>query len=106
MQEIFVDCNQMQWQQAENYPTGTMIKILRDYEDKKTILLKLLPGFIMDEHSHTVVEQHYVLDGEYEIEGRSYDQGSYQLIPPGCSHCPFYSKEGAIVLVIWDPHKQ
>ena len=104
MQEIFVDCNQMQWQQAENYPTGTMIKILRDYEDKKTILLKLLPGFIMDEHSHTVVEQHYVLDGEYEIEGRNYAKGSYQLNPPGYSHGAFCSKEGAVILVIWDSH--
>jgi anti-sigma factor ChrR (cupin superfamily) len=105
MQEIFFNCNDLDWQPAQNYPMCTFRKVLRDYEDKKTILLRLPPGFIMDKHSHTVVEQHYVLEGSYEIEGKIFEQGSYQLIPPGFSHGPFYSKNGAIILIIWDPHK-
>lgn len=103
MQEIYVDCNEMEWTPAENYPEGTMSKLLRDYEGKKTILLKLPAGFEMEAHSHTVVEQHYVLEGQYEIENRLYGKGTYQLIPPGYSHGPFHSENGAIVLVIWDP---
>jgi len=105
MKEIFINCNEIKWTQSDNYPEGTMSKVLRESEDKKTILLKLPAGFKMDAHSHTVVEQHYVLEGEYEIEGRTYSKGSYQLIPPGYTHGPFYSKEGAVILVIWDPHK-
>lgn len=57
----------------------------------------------MPAHSHTSVEQHYILEGSYEIEGQIYNKGTYQLIPAGFSHGPFYSKEGAILLVIWDP---
>ena len=105
MQEIYANSNDMEWTQDKNYPEGTLSKVLRDYEDRKTILLKLPPGFKMDSHCHTVVEQHYVLKGQYEIEGRIFGEGSYQLIPKDFTHGPFYSKEGATVLVIWDPHK-
>ena len=48
MQEIFINCNEMKWVKSVNYPKGTISKVLRDYEEKKTTLLKVPAGFIMD----------------------------------------------------------
>ena len=102
MQEIYVNCNDLEWMDDPHYMSGTQVKLLRDGKDGKTALLKLPPGFKMEAHSHTTVEQHYVLEGEYEIDGRVYGPGTYQLFPPGDTHGPFTSKDGAVVLVIWD----
>jgi len=102
LQEV-VNCNEMEWQPAQSYPPGAMSKILRDDHGHKTILLKVPVGFQMPAHSHTSLEQHYVLEGSYEIEGRAYGPGTYQLIPPGFAHGPFDSKDGAVLLVVWDP---
>lgn len=104
MQEVFVNCNEMEWSPAENYPKGTLIKTLRDNNDRKTVVLKFPAGTELKAHSHTNVEQHYVLDGQYEIEGRIYGKGCYQLIPAGDTHGPFTTSQGATILVIWDPH--
>jgi anti-sigma factor ChrR (cupin superfamily) len=91
------------WKQAEGYPRGTRIKTLRDEGSAKTILLKLPKGFHMDSHSHVTTEQHFVIEGEYESEGKIYQSGTYQLIPAGVDHGPFKSKNGAVILVVWDP---
>ena len=91
------------WERAEGYPEGTKSKILRDEEGAKTMLLKLPRGFQMGSHTHIYNEQHLVLDGEYESEGKVYPSGTYRLIPAHKNHGPFTSKTGAIILVIWDP---
>ena len=103
MLQIIVNCNQLEWLPTEGYPKDTLCKVLRDDHGHKTMLLKLPPGFKMESHSHTVLEQHYILEGSYEIDDQTFDSGTYQLIPPNVTHGPFYSKEGAFLLVIWDP---
>jgi len=60
----------------------------------------------MEGHSHTTVEQHFVLEGEYESEGKVYKAGTYRLIPEHETHGPFKSSKGAVILVIWDPEKE
>ena len=80
--------DQRNWEEAENYPEGTLKKTLRDDNGDRTILLKLPKGFKMESHSHITTEQHFVLKGEYISE----------------DHGPFRSKNGALVLVIWDPY--
>ncbi|MCF7903347.1 MAG: cupin domain-containing protein [Candidatus Marinimicrobia bacterium] len=94
------------WQPADGYPAGTQIKVLRDEQGAKTILLKLPPGFFMEAHSHVTTEQHFVLEGSYESEGDVHTTGTYQFIPAGVDHGPFKSSEGALLLVIWDPYLQ
>jgi anti-sigma factor ChrR (cupin superfamily) len=103
MQEVYVNCNEMEWVPAANYPQGTLIKILRDFGGKKTVLLKMPAGFKVEKHSHNSIEQHYVIEGEYKIEDSVYGQGTYQLLPAGYEHGPFTSEEGATLLIIWDP---
>ena len=93
------------WEEAENYPVGTLKKTLRDENNARTILLKLPKGFKMEPHSHISTEQHFVLKGAYTSEGLTYQEGSYQIIYAHKNHGPFRSKNGALVLVIWDPYK-
>jgi len=92
------------WEETENYPKGTLKKTLRDENDAKTFLLKLPKGFKMEPHSHITTEQHFLLKGAYTSEGLTYNEGSYQIFQAHEDHGPFKSKNGALVLVIWDPY--
>jgi anti-sigma factor ChrR (cupin superfamily) len=93
----------IRWKKAPGYPVGTKIKILRDEGGIKTILLKLPKGFNMEAHTHVYNEQHFVLAGKYESEGKVYTSGNYRFIPAHKDHGPFTSKTGAVILIIWEP---
>ena len=95
----------LNWENALEYPAGTKQKILRNEGDAKTVLLKLPEGFFMGTHSHITTEQHFVLEGEYTGEGKTFKTGSYQIFAAHEKHGPFESKNGALVLVVWDPYK-
>jgi len=97
--------DQLNWEKADNYPEGTFKKTLRDEDGAKTILLKMPAGFKMELHSHITTEQNLVLKGAFTYNGKTYHEGSYQLFKAHEDHGPFYSKDGALVLVIWDPYK-
>lgn len=102
LMNLYDDSN---WEDAVNYSGGTKRKVLREENGARTILLKLPKGFYMSPHSHVVTEQNFVLDGEYINNGKVYSKGSYQIFSPHDDHGPFESKEGALVLVVWDPVK-
>ena len=104
MEEVSLNYQEMEWEKAETYPSGTMMKVLRRDERGQplTIILKLKGGFEVGAHSHIGTEQHFVLEGEYESEGRVYEAGSYRLIPVETPHGPFTSTKGAVILVLWD----
>jgi len=104
MRDLINLFDQSNWENAENYPEGTLKKKLRDEEGAKTILLKLPAGFKMEPHSHITTEQNLVLKGAYTYKDRTYSEGSYQIFHAHEDHGPFYSKEGALILVIWDPY--
>jgi anti-sigma factor ChrR (cupin superfamily) len=99
---LFEDSN---WEKATGYPEGTLWKVLRDDESRKTILLKLPAGFKMGSHSHITTEQHFVLEGAYSSDGEVYHKGSYQIFAAGDEHGPFISEDGALILVVWDAFK-
>lgn len=105
MKNILNLYDDLNWENADEYFKGTFKKILRDDKGAKTILLKLPAGFYMAPHSHITVEQHFVLEGEYESNGKKISKGSFQIFAEGDEHGPFKSKNGALVLVIWDPIK-
>lgn len=100
LMNLYDDLN---WGSSEGYSDGTKRKILRDENNGKTILLKLLKGFYMAPHSHITTEQHFVLEGEYISSGEVFSVGSYQIFSAGDEHGPFKSENGALVLVVWDP---
>lgn len=101
MKQITIDTNKIEWQEADGYPQGTKIKILRRDESGQTVMLQLQPGFEISGHTHTRNEEHYVLDGQYEIGDKIYFQGTYQFFPADTSHGPFTSQTGAILLISW-----
>lgn len=100
MKELFMNYEEIEWNNSNGYPAGRKIKILREGGSARTLLLKLPRGFNMDAHSHMTVEQHFVLDGKYESEGKEYGPGSYRLIPRKIDHGPFTSESGANILVV------
>jgi len=55
----------------------------------------------MEGHTHIHVEQHFILKGQYEINGQVFSQGTYQLIHTDMTHGPFTSETGAEVLIVW-----
>jgi anti-sigma factor ChrR (cupin superfamily) len=101
MSAITLDTSQLPWQAADSYPEGTEIKLLRDEGDARSALLRLPRGFRMDAHTHTCVEQHFILEGKYEVDGREHGPGTYQYLPARVNHGPFASRDGAVVLVVW-----
>ena len=105
MKKIMNLFEESNWEDVSNYPTGTKRKVLRDENNRKTILLKLPKGFSMGAHSHITTEQHFVLKGEYSSDGEIYPVGSYQIFSAGDEHGPFKSENGALILVVWDPFK-
>jgi len=108
MEETTIKYEKMKWTDTPGYPEGSKIKILREGGpgEGKTFLRKIKRGFKMEGHSHTTVEQHIVLKGEYESEGKVFKAGTYRLIPKHETHGPFKSSQGAVVLVIWDPEQR
>jgi len=58
---------ELNWENTDNYPEGTLKKTLRNEQGAKTILLKLPKGFKMGSHSHVTTEQHLVLKGAYTL---------------------------------------
>ncbi|MBN2426361.1 MAG: cupin domain-containing protein [Calditrichaceae bacterium] len=103
MLDIIVNCNSMEWQDAgDAYPVNTKIKVLRDDENGRTVLLKLPKGFKVEGHTHIRDEQHFILKGEYEMNDKMYTQGTYQLIHANTTHGPFTSETGAEIMVIWN----
>ena len=107
MEEFVNLYDDLDWQDssASAYAEGTKQKVLRDENSAKTLLLKLPEGFYMPDHAHITTEQHFVLKGEYVSEGKIYKKGSYQIIKAHENHGPFESKDGALILVIWDAFK-
>lgn len=77
----------------------------RNKEGARTVLLKLPKGFKMAPHSHVTTEQHFILEGEYKSNNKTFSSGSYQIFYPQEEHGPFESETGALILVVWDPLK-
>ena len=102
MTEILLDANGLEWEESDAYPSGTMMKILRDEGEVRSLLLKFPPGFRMDTHTHTTNEQHFILEGGYETGGKQYGPGTYHFVPAHVDHGPYSSREGAVILVIWE----
>ena len=100
LMNLYDDLN---WEDAVDYFDGTKRKVLRNENDAKTVLLKLPKGFFMTPHSHVTTEQDFVLEGEYTNNGKKFSKGSYQIFSPHEEHGSFESKEGALILVVWDP---
>ena len=108
MNSICIKANDLHWQPAEGYGSGAEEKVLNEGEGivPRTILLKIPPGWSMDAHSHLNTELHYILEGQYESQGRKFSAGTFCVIPKEVRHGSYSTKIGATILITWCNHKQ
>lgn len=96
---------EMTWEKLTEFPGDGEVKRLRDRERAKgkTILVRLHAGGRVTPHSHTAAVQHYVLEGEYESEGKIYGAGTYRLLPGHADVADISTQNGVTTLMIYDP---
>lgn len=105
MQEVIRETAQMTWEPLRRFPGTAEVKELRDEADcgANTMLVRIPAGGHLAPHSHEGVVQHYVLDGEYESEGRSFAVGTYRRLPRHANMAPVSTARGVTLLIIYDP---
>jgi anti-sigma factor ChrR (cupin superfamily) len=104
MEDLALFTNDIPWETVTEKPHRMSRKVLRRGPDGKprVALLRLDAGFDMDAHSHPQAENHYVLEGMYESQGREFPAGTYRYIPQHSQHGPYRSHGGSLLLVLWE----
>ncbi len=105
MEAKVINIPETSWQELTDFPGKGEMKVLRDEggSNARTILVRIHPGGEITPHAHQAAVQHYVLDGEYESEGRIYSAGTYRLLPGHGNVAPISTQTGATVLMVYDP---
>ena len=90
----------LEWQSSDG--SGFWYKFLYKNEKagQRTLLMKLDPGAYSPGHSHSELEQIYVLEGRIYDEDHTYTSGDYIIRAPGAEHTTG-SKDGAIALLVY-----
>ena len=96
---------EMPWEKLTEFPGEGEVKRLRDQGSGMgmTLIVRLPAHGHITPHAHTAAVQHYVLEGEYQSEGRVYRAGTHRLLPGGADVADISTQNGATVLMIYDP---
>jgi hypothetical protein len=74
---LFVDPGKLSWQ-ASDAPGFDTIKLFENrLTGESTVLMKVAPGAFADVHSHELLEEIYVLEGEFADQTQCYAKGQY-----------------------------
>ena len=65
----------------------------------QTSLWRLQPGSSIPEHVHCGEEECLIMEGSITWNGNAYRPGDFLLARPGAHHEPFYSPEGALLMI-------
>jgi anti-sigma factor ChrR (cupin superfamily) len=81
------------------YVPGVRFKMLHRDEASGTssILARLDAGVVMPEHTHTGVEECYVIEGEISYGTLTIRAGDYHVAATGAQHVPMTTRTGALV---------
>ncbi len=103
MNPLCIKANDLRWQPAEGYGMGAEEKVLNEGNDvaPRAILLKIPPGWRMEAHSHLKAELHYLIEGQYESQGKEFPVGTFCVIPKEVRHGAYSTKSGAVIFVTW-----
>ncbi|MCO6429440.1 MAG: cupin domain-containing protein [Deltaproteobacteria bacterium] len=95
----------LEWERLTEFPGEGEVKYLRHHEPNKasTILVRLPAGGCISPHGHTAAVQHYVLEGEYESEGKIYGAGTYRLLSGRSDAAEITTQNGVTILMVYDP---
>ena len=96
---------EMAWTQQNYFPEDIGVKVLREDDacGARTLLVRIPPEGEIPAHSHRGVVQRYVLEGRCEIGEGDFAAGSFSLLPEHCDVGPMKSRDGATVLLVYDP---
>jgi anti-sigma factor ChrR (cupin superfamily) len=105
MQEIEHHPLYSAWSELKEFPGRGEVKLLRDepHCGAKTMLVRLPPGGRIEPHTHVGVVQHFVVEGEYHTDGRTFERGAYRLLPKQADVAPITTNAGVTILIIYDP---
>ena len=105
MEEVILDTKTLGWEKLRTFPGEGQAKILRSEPEggAKSMIVKLPTGGKVLPHTHLGKVQHYILEGEYESEGKTFSAGTYRLLPENKDMPPISTKNGVTILMIYDP---
>jgi anti-sigma factor ChrR (cupin superfamily) len=81
---------------------GDTRSLIDDPRGYRTILLKIEPSPLGELHSHTEIEQIYILEGDFFDDDESYGAGDFVLRMPGAMHRAG-SRNGCTMLITYTP---
>lgn len=96
------------WQHFDSFPGRLEVKVLRDDTGGggRTLLVRIPAGGEIPAHSHLGVVQYYLIEGDCEKDGQDYPAVTYGMLPVHADVSPIRSRDGAVLLLIYDPVQQ
>jgi len=87
---------------------GLSVKVLFDdsEHDMRTFLVRMAPGSLYPSHRHKAVEEVYVLEGEFQVEGIELTAGDFCLSAPESVHPNTFSNSGCLLIVKASKHDE
>ena len=95
-----VASNSLEWTESEEKGFRTKELFTDPGTGKAAMLMKVDPGAFADDHAHDVLEQIYVLEGDFYDQNQTYVVGDYIARQPGAIHRTG-SENGAVVLLVF-----
>lgn len=90
--------------EGEWHEAGKGIKVKQLFADPQsgmvTTLVRMPPGTRIPLHSHSGIEQCYVIEGDFHADNQSLGAGDFHCAQPGSVHEPVYTVNGALLLII------
>ena len=90
--------------EGEWYKLGPGIKAKPLFTDPQTgmvtTLLKMKPGTSIPLHSHSGIEQCYIIEGDFHAANQQLGPGDFHVAPVGSTHDAVHTTNGALVLIV------
>jgi hypothetical protein len=67
------------------------------------MVVRLPAGGEILPHNHLGVVQHFVIEGQYETQGKTFETGCYHLFPKNAEVSKISTKNGVTIMMIYDP---
>jgi quercetin dioxygenase-like cupin family protein len=96
----FVDPGKLPWQVSDAPGFDTITLFENRLTGESTVLMKVAPGAFADIHSHELLEEIYVLEGEFADQTRRYAKGQYCIRAAGAPHTAT-SESGCVILLVY-----
>jgi anti-sigma factor ChrR (cupin superfamily) len=96
----FLDASLMDWQSSE-LPGFEIVTLFENsVTGESTSIMKVAPGAYAGMHTHDMLEEIYILEGEFSDQYRTYTKGQYCIREAGEPHTSA-SKEGCLVFLVY-----